>query len=94
MTNEFKEYYFSIKNKKKQYEIFESEKYKLTELDLLNLIKMCIIERRSKYIGTKILNVYEDSIEDDKDIVNERLKKIGINKDETKRTIRTRTIPK
>lgn len=73
------EFYLSTKDRKSGYMIYSSESFKLSEIDIINLIKICLIERRSKIIGGKILAVYQDSTEHRKQITIERLKLIGVN---------------
>jgi hypothetical protein len=48
---------------------------------LINLIKICILEARSKNIGKRLLAIYEDSTEDRKELTEQRLKYIGIEKE-------------
>jgi len=58
--------------------IYTSDIYKLSEIDIINLIKICVVEGRAKALGKKILEAYRDSTEYRKEITNERLTKIGI----------------
>jgi hypothetical protein len=62
--------------------IYGSEPFKLTEIDLINLIKVCLIEARNKTIGRKILAVYRDCTEDRKHITQKRLELIGITEEQ------------
>lgn len=82
--NDFKEFYLATQEKG-EFTIFTSDIYKFTEIDVLNMIKICLIDRRSKLLGDKILKIYEDSVNEKTAI--ERLKGIGINneKKQTKR---------
>jgi len=73
-----KEYFIATIDLDGKYLIYTSERYKMSEMDLLNLIKICIIERRNKEVGKKILDIYEDSNSHRSEITNERLKKLGI----------------
>jgi|WetSurMetagenome_2_1015567.scaffolds.fasta_scaffold29747_3 hypothetical protein len=73
------EFYLSTKDRKDGYMIYSSDSFKLSEIDLINLIKICLIEARSKIIGRKILSVYQDSTEHRKQVTIERLKLIGVN---------------
>lgn len=67
--------------------IYMSEKYKLSELDLLNLIKICLVEQRSKGIGNKLCEAYMESTTHRTNITQERLNKIGVKSNgETKPT--------
>lgn len=89
---EFEEFFIAVrmKNKTGDYIVYSSDLFKLSEIDIINLIKICMIEARSKIIGRKILAVYEDSTNDRKEITLERLKKIGIEKYDTKPQTTTR----
>jgi hypothetical protein len=82
IENENREYYLSTRNEKGEYLVYSSEKFRLSEIDLLNLLKMCIKDMRSKTIGNKLLLIYRDSTEHRKEITEERLTKIGIIEDE------------
>lgn len=64
--------------------IYKSRNFKLSEIDILSLIKILIVERRSRQIGEKLLAVYEDSTEYRKQITLDRLKRIGIDKEDGK----------
>jgi hypothetical protein len=81
---DFQEFYIAVKSAKLKgdFIIYTSESFKLSEIDIITLIKICILETRSKAIGKKILAVYEDSTEDRKELTRKRLKYIGINHDE------------
>lgn len=70
--------FFIATKEKNDFLIYASELYKLSEIDLINLIKICIIEARNKGVGKKILAVYRDSTETRKHITQERLNLIGI----------------
>lgn len=87
-AEENKEYYVATRNEKGEFLIYASETFKLSEIELINLIKICLVEQRSKSIGKKILSAYRDSTEHRKHITLERLKQIGVNDDgNTKPTI-------
>lgn len=59
-----KDYFVAIRDEKqKDFIVYATDPYKLSELDLLNLIKICIIEGRAKGIGRKLLDVYNDILE-------------------------------
>lgn len=75
---EEQDYFLAIKKSKDEYIIYESNNFKLSEIDIINLIKICLIERRSKSIGKKVLEVYRDSTDHKKDLVKEKLKLIGV----------------
>jgi hypothetical protein len=73
-----REYFLSTKDEKGDFLIYQSDIFKLSEIDVINLIKICLIEIRSKSIGKKILAVYRDSNQHRSEIVQEKLKLIGI----------------
>lgn len=75
---EEKEYFLSTIGEKKEYVVYQSENFKLSEIDLINLIKICLIDGRSKKIGNKLLSVYRDSTQKRKHITLTRLKQIGL----------------
>lgn len=81
-NNDEKEYFISTKNKN-DFLIYASESFKLSEIDLINLIKICLIESRNKTIGRKILSVYYDSTKEREHLTKERLRMIGINEEKT-----------
>lgn len=84
---EDKSYFLSTKDEKGDFLIYQSDMFRLSEIDVINLIKICLIEIRSKSIGKKILAVYRDSNEHRKNEINLRLQQIGITSDgETKPT--------
>jgi hypothetical protein len=76
------EYFIATRDKKGEFLVYCSDNFKLSEIDLINLIKICIIEERSKMIGRKILAVYRDSTSSRGELTNDRLSKIGIQKEE------------
>lgn len=75
-----KEYFLAHKddkNKKKTW-VYDSDKYKFTEIDMLNAIKIFIVEGRNKSLGKKFLAVYEYANESDLTQAQAKLNKIGI----------------
>jgi hypothetical protein len=76
------EYYISTKIEKNEFLIYTSEPFKLSEIDLINLIKVCLIEARNKTIGKKLLAIYRDSTTERPHITKERLELIGIKEEE------------
>lgn len=82
-------FFLAITSNNDRFTVYTSEHYKLTELDLLNLIRLCFIEGRSKAIGRKILDVYLDATEHKKEEAINKLKKIGLN-DYEKRTTKSK----
>jgi len=73
-----KEYFISTTDEKGDFLIYSSNYFKLSEIDLINLIKITLIEARSKMIGKKLLEVYRDSTTHRQEITNQRLKLIGV----------------
>lgn len=90
MIENQKEYYLSTKDEKDDYVIYSSESFKLSEIDIINLIKILIIEARSKSIGKKVLEMYKDSTAKRKQITQERLLAIGIKEKENEQPTRVR----
>ena len=84
-----KEYYIAT-NEDGEFLIYKSEIFTLSEIDLINLIKICLIEARSKSIGKKILGVYEDSTKKRKELTQQRLKMIGVKNEGEKEPTRTK----
>lgn len=76
--DEEKEYYIATTDNLGNDIIYVSEIFKLTEFEILNLIKICLIDKRSKVIGEKILEVYRDSTYHKKEIAIKKLNMIGI----------------
>lgn len=72
------DYFIATIDETGSFVIYTSDKFKLSEFDLINLIRICLIEERSKKIGRKILDAYRDSTEYKKGIAKKRLKGIGI----------------
>ena len=88
-NSDYKDFYFAIKDYDGKYLIYQSENYRFSELDILNLIKLCILERRSVYLGKKILSIYEDSTSSNPSrmkLSKERLKNLGLLKENEKPT--------
>lgn len=77
-----KEYFISTKDEKNDFLIYISEPFKFSEIDIINLIKVCLIEARNKTIGRKILAIYRDSTGHRQHITKERLKMIGVIEEE------------
>jgi len=79
---ENQEYFFSTKDENGDFLIYGSDPFKLSEIDLINLIKVCLIEARNKTIGRKILSIYRDSTSHRRHLTQERLKLIGVEEEE------------
>lgn len=54
--------------------IFTSDNFKISEFDILRLIRICYKEGRNKKIGESLLSIYKEVIDDS--VI--KLKKIGI----------------
>ena len=76
-TEHDEDFFISVRDKN-GYLIYSSELYRLSEIDFINLIKICIIEARNKAIGKKFLAIYRDSTHHRQDLTQERLNMIGI----------------
>ena len=79
-------FFMSVKERG-EYVIYSSESYAFTELEILNLIKICIVEGRNRRLGKKILSIYRDCSQgtEREILVNKRLEAIGV-KNENKET--------
>jgi len=86
-----KEFYLATLDNINNYLIYKSETFKLSEIDIINLIRICLVEERSKQIGKKILAVYKDSTPNREKLTKERLRKIGIKENEPEKPIRRKT---
>jgi hypothetical protein len=76
--NKDQDYFVSTKDEKGDFIIYESEGFRLDEIDFINLIKICLIEKRNMGVGRKLLEVYRDSTQHKKEIADDRLKRIGL----------------
>lgn len=80
IVEENKEYYIATKEGNKNVDlIYSSDLYKFSEIEIINLIRLCIVDRRHIGIGNKLLSIYRDSTMHRAKLTNERLQKIGIN---------------
>jgi hypothetical protein len=75
---EEQETYFFAYKEGLRYVVYESENFRLSELEILNLIKICYINERSKSIGKKILDMYKDSTLHREELTLKRLNSIGV----------------
>jgi hypothetical protein len=73
-----KEYYIATTDEDGDNVIYKSERFKLSELDLINIIKICLVEQRNKSIGNKLKEAYIDSTIHRKEITQARLNLIGV----------------
>lgn len=73
-----KDYYVATLGEDGKFVVYQSEKFKLSEIDLINLIKVCLVEERNKRIGRKLLDAYKDSTEHRPIITQQRLTQIGL----------------
>jgi hypothetical protein len=77
-ANQDKDYYVATKDEKGIDIIYSSGAYKLSEIDLINLIKICLVEERSKSIGRRLLEAYKDSTQHRAVETQKKLNQIGI----------------
>jgi len=54
--------FYIATGKDNDYLIYSSETYRLTEIEFLNLIKICFIEARSNSIGKRLIAIYKDNL--------------------------------
>jgi hypothetical protein len=73
-----KELFIGYRDEQGEYFSYESDRYKLSEIDFLNLIKICMVEGRNKTVGKKLLEVYHDITAHEKEIARKKLELIGI----------------
>jgi hypothetical protein len=57
---------------------YASDNYNFTELDIINLIRLLVVDRRNRNLGNKILAVYRNATEHKKEETENTLKKLGI----------------
>lgn len=88
-NNSYEEYYLAVKQEK-DFTVYTSDSFKFSEIDILNLIKICILDRRSMALGKKILLIYEDSTKERIKITRERLKNMGLINNETEKQTKRR----
>ena len=86
---ELDEYYLAIRDNG-EIVLYESEKFKLSTIDLINLIKICLVQKRAVSLGRKILEVYKDSTRHKEKKTFETLKKIGLNNEEEQKPTRSK----
>jgi hypothetical protein len=82
-SNEIPLFFFLSRKKDKnseEYIIYGTERYRLTEYDLLSMIKILLVDRRLIGVGRKLLWVYEDTHEYSEKAYR-RLKEIGLKVD-------------
>jgi hypothetical protein len=72
------EYYLATKDEKKAFLVYTSAIYKLDEFDILNLIKILVVEERNKKLGNKVLAFYRDCTAHKKEEALEKLKQMGV----------------
>lgn len=88
---EEQEYYFAIHDREKKlgFIVYASDGFKLSEIDIINLIKILLVERRSRDIGRRILAMYKDANDHNEETI-EKLKRIGIKENEKIEPIKSR----
>jgi hypothetical protein len=85
MKLKFDKNFFIATKEDKDFVVYESPNFRLTEVDLLTLIKICIVNKRNIKIGKKLMAVYRDSLSFERMITEQKLKAIGV-KDVTSKT--------
>lgn len=86
------DYYIATKDESGEFLIYASELFKLSEIDFINLIKICLILGRSKAIGKKILSVYQDSTQHRQELTEQRLNAIGVTDNGSTKPIKERKL--
>jgi hypothetical protein len=91
-----KYYYISIDDEERGFGhlIYKNEKFRISEIDMINLIRILLVERRNVTLGRKILDVYNDSTGYSEQTL-EKLKQIGLEykqENEPRKSGRDRTI--
>jgi hypothetical protein len=88
-----KYYYIAIDDEERGFGHLIYEKFKISEIEMIKLIKILYVDRRFVSVGKKLLDVYNDST-GYTDLTLEKLKQIGIGvkENEPKRDIGNRTI--
>lgn len=71
------EYYITTKDDEGML-TYESQRYRLSEVEIIQLLKILLIEGRNKSIGRKLLDIYEDSTQHRAEITKRRLSFIGL----------------
>jgi hypothetical protein len=88
-------FFLAIRDKKKKgnFVVYTSEEYKLTEQDLIDIIKILYVNKRAVTLGRKIMAVYFDCT-DYSPATYENLAKIGVEmkKDEPENSTKVRTV--
>lgn len=57
--------------------IYKSKRFKLSELELINLIRILFVDRRNVGVGRKLLDIYNDATGYSQKTI-EKLKRIGL----------------
>lgn len=91
-----KYYYIAIDDEERGFGhlIYKNEKFRISEVDMINLIRILLVERRNVTLGRKILDVYNDSTGYSEQTL-QKLKEIGLEykqENEPRKSGRDRTI--
>jgi hypothetical protein len=70
-------YYLAIEENNETI-LYKSDKFALDEIDVINIIKICLVQKRAVSVGRKFLYVYTDSQQHNKEKINKILKNIGV----------------
>lgn len=87
--NKDMEFYIAIENEFGDI-IYKSNDYKLGEMEFLNLIKICFVEERSKWIGRRLMAIYRDCTKERDELTIKRLSNIGVKINGTAEPTKTR----
>jgi hypothetical protein len=84
-------YYLAIEENNETI-LYKSSKFALDEIDVINIIKICLVQKRAVSVGKKFLYVYTDSQQHNKEKINKILKNIGVDyqNDEPTKSKRTK----
>lgn len=84
--------YFLATKEGRDFIVFcKQEQFILKEQEILNLIKICLVNKRAIEIGNKIRAIYETANEHRIETAKENLKRIGITENEKARGEKLRT---
>jgi hypothetical protein len=87
---ENQEYYLATRDTSKAFLVYTSEVFRLDEIDILNLIKILVVEERSKKLGNKVLAFYRDCSKHRIEEAKEKLKLMGIAEEHDTKPSRTK----
>ena len=91
-----KYYYIAVEDEERGFGhlIYKNEKFRISEMEMIKLIKILLVDRRFVSLGQKILDVFNDST-GYSELTLEKLKEIGLEykqENEPRKSGRDRTI--